>query len=274
LEKVVKERTAEVVAQKEEIAQQNEEIRSSINYASRIQSALLTPKETIDEMYDDYFILFLPRDIVSGDFYWHAQAGNRKICVVADCTGHGVPGGFMSMLGIGFLTQIMTKGSHFTAAEILNQLRDMIIESLHQTGKPGESKDGMDLALYIIDTDKGIVEFAGANNPLVLIRDNEIIQYKPDKMPIGIHVKCDTSFTNHIFEYKKGDVIYTFSDGYPDQFGGPTQRKFMIKRLKELLLEIHQKPMEEQKEILHKTLLEWEGEEDRIDDVVLMGLRL
>ena len=281
LEQIVKERTAEVVAQKEEIEhqrdkifEQNEEIKSSINYASRIQGALLTPVETINEIFNDYFILFLPRDIVSGDFYWLTQVGNRKICVIADCTGHGVPGGFMSMLGIGFLTQIVAKDQNLTASQILDQLRDMIIGTLHQTGKVGESKDGMDLALYVVDTDTGNLEFAGANNPLVMIRDNEIIQVKGDKMPIGIHMRCDTPFTNNVMEYKKGDVLYTFSDGYPDQFGGPDQRKFMIKNLKDLLLEIHQKPMEEQREILHQRLNDWQGDTPRIDDVVLMGLRL
>jgi serine phosphatase RsbU (regulator of sigma subunit) len=281
LEQIVKERTAEVVAQKEElevqrdkIFEQNEEIKSSINYASRIQNALLTPKETIDEIFNDYFILFLPRDIVSGDFYWHAQIGSRKICVISDCTGHGVPGGFMSMLGIAFLTQIMAKGDRLSASQILDQLRVMIITSLHQTGKSGESKDGMDLALYIIDTETETIEFAGANNPMVIVRDNEIIQIKGDKMPIGIHIKCDSPFTNNVMEYKKDDVIYTFSDGFADQFGGPSQRKFMIKNLKELFLEIHSKPMDLQKDILYKTLQEWQGSTPRIDDIVVMGLRL
>jgi serine phosphatase RsbU (regulator of sigma subunit) len=281
LEQVVKERTAEVVAQKEElevqrdqIFHQNEEIKSSINYASRIQSALLTPIETINDMFDDYFILFLPRDIVSGDFYWHTQVGNRKICAISDCTGHGVPGGFMSMLGIAFLTQIMAKGERFTASQILDQLRAMIISSLHQTGKTGESKDGMDIALYVIDTDTKTIEFAGANNPMVIIRNDEIIQIKGDKMPIGIHVRSDTPFTNNVMDYYEGDVIYTFSDGFPDQFGGPDLRKFMIKNLKELFLEIHKKPMEEQREILLNALLGWQGDTDRIDDIVVMGLRL
>lgn len=281
LEQIVKERTAEVVAQKEElekqrdkIFEQNEEIKSSINYASRIQNALLTPIETLNAMFDDYFILYLPRDIVSGDFYWQTRIGNRKICVVADCTGHGVPGGFMSMLGMGFLTQITTKSEKLSASQILDQLRAQIIISLHQTGKTGENKDGMDLALYIIDEDTGMLEFAGANNPLILIRDNEVIQIKGDKMPIGIHIKCDTPFTNNVMEYKKGDVLYTFSDGYVDQFGGPDLRKFMIKNLKDILLEIHKKPMEEQREFLHKTIVEWQGDTPRIDDIVLMGVRL
>lgn len=281
LEQIVRERTAEVVAQKEEIEhqrdkifEQNEEIKSSISYASRIQGAILTPVETINTIFDDYFILFLPRDIVSGDFYWLTQVGNRKICAIADCTGHGVPGGFMSMLGMGYLTQIVSKDNTLTASQFLDQLRSMIITSLHQTGKIGESKDGMDIALYIIDTSTGMLEFAGANNPLVLIRDNEVIQVKGDKMPIGIHLRSDIPFTNNVMEYKKGDVLYTFSDGYADQFGGPDLRKFMIKNLRDLMLEVHKKPMAEQREIFNTTLEEWHGDSPRIDDVVLMGLRL
>jgi serine phosphatase RsbU (regulator of sigma subunit) len=178
------------------------------------------------------------------------------------------------MLGIAFLTQIMAKCEKLTASQILDQLRAMIIASLHQTGKMGENKDGMDIALYIIDSDTKTIEFAGANNPLVLIRDNEIIQVKGDKMPIGIHIRCDKPFTNNVMDYQKGDVLYTFSDGYPDQFGGPDERKFMIKNLKEMLVDIHQKPMAEQRDILHNKLLEWQGDTSRIDDIVLMGLRI
>jgi serine phosphatase RsbU (regulator of sigma subunit) len=288
LEEIVRQRTAEVVAQKEEIElqneelesqrdkifEQNEEIKSSITYASRIQNALMPPMETIHSIFDDIFILFLPRDIVSGDFYWITQFGNRKICAAADCTGHGVPGGFMSMLGMGLLNQIISRNEKITASELLDQLRTLIITSLHQTGKSGESKDGMDISLFIVDTDKQQIEFAGANNPFILIRNDELIQYKGDKMPIGIHLRCDIPFTNVVMEYLPGDIIYTFSDGYQDQFGGPDQRKFMIKNLKELLFDIHKKPMDEQHDILHKTLHDWHGESPRIDDVVLIGVRL
>lgn len=288
LEEIVRQRTAEVVAQKEEIElqneelesqrdkifEQNEEIKSSITYASRIQNALMPPMETIHSIFDDIFILFLPRDIVSGDFYWITQFGNRKICAAADCTGHGVPGGFMSMLGMGLLNQIISRNEKITASELLDQLRTLIITSLHQTGKSGESKDGMDISLFIVDTDKQQIEFAGANNPLILIRNDELIQYKGDKMPIGIHIRCDIPFTNNVMEYLPGDIIYTFSDGYQDQFGGPDQRKFMIKNLKELLFEIHKKPMEEQHDILHKALHDWHGTSPRIDDVVLIGVKL
>ena len=281
LEHIVKERTAEVVAQKEEIevqnekiAAQNEEIKSSIHYASRIQNAILPPNEQIDKVFPESFILYLPRDIVSGDFYYITQVGNKKISVVADCTGHGVPGGFMSMLGVSFLTQIISQTENLHAATILNKLRQLVINALHQTGEIGGSKDGMDLALYIFDEQTMQVEFAGANNPLIHISNGELTHIKGDKMPIGIHLRGDTSFTNVEVEVKKGDVLYTFSDGYADQFGGGDARKFMIKNLKDLLLSIHQKPMDEQRDILEKTLLSWHGDTPRIDDVVVMGVRI
>ncbi|HPD96430.1 MAG TPA: SpoIIE family protein phosphatase, partial [Tenuifilaceae bacterium] len=281
LEQIVKERTAEVVAQKEEIedqkeqiSAQNEEITSSIQYASRIQTALLTPNEQINQMFPDNFILFLPRDIVSGDFYFFAQVGSKKLAVAADCTGHGVPGGFMSMLGVSFLTQIISEDKTLNAGEILNKLRSLVIKALHQTSEIGGSKDGMDIALYLFDEEKMTVEFAGANNPLIVIRDDEIIQVKGDKMPIGIHLKGEIPFTNNVVEVQKNDVLYTFSDGYADQFGGENGRKFMIKNLKELFLQIHTKPMDEQREILDTTLKNWHGDSPRIDDVVVIGVRI
>lgn len=281
LEQIVKERTAEVVAQKEEIevqnekiAAQNEEIKSSIQYASRIQGAILTPPDQVNRIFPDNFILYLPRDIVSGDFYYITQVGNKRISVVADCTGHGVPGGFMSMLGVSFLTQIISQTEDLSAATILNKLRHQVITALHQTGEIGGSKDGMDIALYIFDDQTMKLQFAGANNPLIHISNGELNHIKSDKMPIGIHIRGDVPFTNFELDVKKGDVIYTFSDGYADQFGGGDARKFMIKNLKDLLLEIHQKPMDEQRDILDKTLLNWHGDTPRIDDVVVMGMRV
>ncbi len=281
LEKIVKERTAEVVAQKDEIegqkekiSLQNEEIKSSIHYASRIQGAILTPNEQIDQIFDNYFILFLPRDIVSGDFYWVSKVGNKKICVVADCTGHGVPGGFMSMLGMSFINQIVNKGAWNHAGDILNQLRASIIHALHQTGEVGGSKDGMDIAIYVIDETTNTLEFSGANNPIIHIRGEVLEHIKGDKMPIGIHMRANEPFATTTIQLEPGDCIYTFSDGYADQFGGPDQRKFMIKNLKDLLLEIHKLPMDEQRDRLHKNLLDWHGDSPRIDDVVLMGVRI
>ncbi len=281
LEQIVRERTAEVVAQKEEIEQQkekiaaqNEEITSSIQYASRIQSALLTPIDQVNRIFPESFILYLPRDIVSGDFYYITQMGKSKIAVAADCTGHGVPGGFMSMLGISFITQIIGSKTDLKANEVLNELRKLVISALHQTGEIGGSKDGMDIAISIIDEETNTLQFAGANNPLILIRNNELTHIKGDKMPIGIHIRGDLSFTNNVMQIQKGDAIYTFSDGYVDQFGGADGRKFMIKHFKELLLEIHQKPMSEQKVILDETLRNWHGKSPRIDDVVVMGVRI
>ncbi len=256
------------------ITEQKKEITDSIQYASRIQSAILPPIDFVSELLDDYFILFRPRDIVSGDYYYINEANGRVIVVAADCTGHGVPGAFMSMLGIAFLNEIVNQKKQLTASTILNELRNHVIKSLHQSKESGGSQDGMDLALYIIDYENMKLEFAGANNPLIMVRDNEIIQTKGDSMPIGIHVKADQPFQNHEIELKKGDRLYTFSDGYQDQFGGPKGKKFMIKRMKNMFVEIHQKPMEEQKEILNTTIEDWMKNTAQIDDIILIGIKI
>lgn len=281
LEGIVRERTAEVVKQKDEIekqrdmiAEQNKNITDSIEYARRIQTAILPPGDYIKELFPQRFILYLPRDIVSGDFYWLTQKNNQIISVAADCTGHGVPGGFMSMLGIAFLNEIVNKNEVLHANEILNQLREQVISSLHQTGKMGEAQDGMDVSLYILDHKKRKLEFSGANNPLIIIRDKEIIEIKGDKMPIGIHYRAEEPFSNHKVDLMEGDVVYSFTDGYPDQFGGRNGKKFLSKNFKELLLKIHDKPMNKQKEILEKTLLEWQGSFERVDDILVMGVKI
>ena len=282
LEGIVRERTAEIMQQKEEIeaqrdmiAEQNKNITDSIEYAQRIQTAILPPGDYVKELLPKRFILFLPRDIVSGDFYWLTKLNKRIISVAADCTGHGVPGGFMSMLGIAFLNEIVNKSpDNVTAGEILDQLREQVIESLHQTGKTGESQDGMDISLFILDWEKKNLEFAGANNPLIIVRNQELIEIKGDKMPIGIHDRADQPFTNHVVELVDGDVIYTLSDGYQDQFGGPKGKKFMIKRLKQLLIDIHEKPMSEQRDILLKELEDWQGSFERVDDIIVMGVKI
>ena len=282
LEGIVRERTAEIMKQKEEIeaqrdkiAEQNKNITDSIEYAQRIQTAILPPGDYVRELLPQRFILFLPRDIVSGDFYWLTKKHRRIISVAADCTGHGVPGGFMSMLGIAFLNEIVNKSpDNVTAADILNQLREQVIASLHQTGKTGEAQDGMDISLFILEWEKKKLEFAGANNPLIIIRDGEIIEIKGDKMPIGIHDRADMPFTNHTLDLENEDVIYTFSDGYQDQFGGPRGKKFMIKRFKHLLIDIHKNPMSEQKDILLAKLEEWQGTFERVDDIIVMGVRI
>lgn len=261
-------------AQRDQIAQQNLEIKDSIFYAKRIQSAVLPSDAEIKRTLDEYFILFKPRDIVSGDFYWIHKNGSKKVVVAADCTGHGVPGAFMSMLGVTLLNEILNKDQIYQANLILSKLRDYIKITLGQTGKMDEAKDGMDMALVVIDEKKEELQYAGAYNPLILIRQGELLEYKGDKMPIGIQVNEKETFTNHIIKYLKGDTFYIFSDGYADQFGGERGGKFKIRPFKNLLLEIHQKPMRQQKDILEKTLVNWMGSEQQVDDILVIGVRV
>ncbi len=270
---LLEEQNIEIKQQRDQIFQQKQEITDSIQYASRIQDAIL-PSPTMLNKLQEHFILFRPRDIVSGDYYWMTMKDNMTVVAAADCTGHGVPGAFMSMLGISFMNEIVNKSDTTQANEILNQLRDNVVKSLGQTGQEGEAQDGMDLALCVIDMKGKKIQYSGAYNPLVLIRNNELTEYKPDKMPIGIHKDKKDSFTNQIIDIEIGDALYMFSDGYVDQFGGPKQKKFMSKNFKDLLLEINAKPMEEQKAILDKNLEEWMGHVDQIDDILVMGLRI
>ncbi len=286
LEQLVKERTreleeanAEIEAQRDlaekqrdQISAQKKEITDSIYYAERIQRSLLPAREKLDEWLPDHFILFKPRDIVSGDFYWASTKDSKIIITAADCTGHGVPGAFMSMLGIAFLNEIVNKYQDLRAHQILNYLRNEIIKALQQKGKEGEQKDGMDMALMIIDLDKHTLEYSGANNSLYLIRDGELMETKADKMPVAIHEKME-DFSLHEIKLKKGDALYISSDGYPDQFGGPKGKKFMAKRFKQLLQDIWDKPMGEQKDILDKSIEEWKEGYDQIDDIVVIGVR-
>jgi serine phosphatase RsbU (regulator of sigma subunit) len=180
----------------------------------------------------------------------------------------------MSMLGISFMNESVNKSDMTQPNEILNKLRENVVNSLHQTGEEGEAQDGMDLALCVINNDKSKLQYAGAYNPLYLCRNDELLEYKPDKMPIGIYKEKEDSFTNHEIDIREGDTLYMFSDGYEDQFGGPSAKKFMAKRFKELLLSIYKKPMNEQKGILDNTLEEWKGEIDQIDDILVMGFRI
>lgn len=260
-------------AQRDKIAEQKKEITDSILYAERIQRSLLPQPEKIKAAVSDSFVLFKPRDIVSGDFYWTAETDHKAIIVAADCTGHGVPGAFMSMLGISFLNEIISENKITDAAGILNRLRHQVIDALQQKGTPGEAKDGMDLALCVLDKRSAKLQFAGANNPLYYIRNGELYEIKGDKMPVAIHVKMD-SFTNHELTVSPGDVFYLFSDGYADQFGGPNGKKFKYRSLKELLVSIHQKDMNEQCEILDKQFEEWKGDNDQVDDVVIVGFSI
>lgn len=288
----IKEKEFEIINQKEEILAQRDkiekqrdiakknaqDIRASITYASRIQKALLPDKKLFEKMFPDYFILYRPKDIVSGDFYWINERNNKFYLVAADCTGHGVPGAFMSMLGITYLNEIVNspynKNGGIQANEILNILREKIKRSLKQNSKEEGTKDGMDLALCIFDFETNIMQFAGANNPVFIVRNNEIIELKGDRMPVGIYQKEKDSFTNHIFELLKNDAVYLFSDGILDQFNGVSQEKFMKKRLKEVIYDVNGMTMKEQEARFNSTINVWQGSRTQIDDMLLIGLRI
>jgi serine phosphatase RsbU (regulator of sigma subunit) len=267
-------KNAEVLKQKDIIEQKNQSITDSIQYASRIQTAVLPPISFLSDWGIDNFILYKPKDIVSGDFYWGVEKNEKIILAAGDCTGHGVPGAFMSMLGHAFLDEIISTKKPENAADILNLLRDEIINALKQKGTTGEAHDGMDISLVILDRKAGKLDYAGANNPLYLIRDGRMIQYKADRMPIGIHVTSITPFTNQSVEIKKDDYLYLFSDGYADQFGGPNGKKYMYKPFQDLLLKHHDKPMELQKEILDNTFGKWKNEREQVDDVLVIGMHI
>jgi len=256
------------------IAQQKQEITDSIVYASNIQSALLPSSEILDTLLDDYFVIYMPKNILSGDFYWSTQVDSKTIVVAADCTGHGVPGAMMSMLGISFLQEIVMNKKVVESSLILNLLREYTKKALYQTGKKQEQKDGMDISFCIIDKAQMQLDWAGAYNPLYLVRDDELIEYKADKMPIAIHINDNMPFTNHLIKLQKGDSIYLFSDGYIDQFGGVEGRKFMSKRFKDLLLSNSNKPMDEQKKIIYQTHVDWKGEREQVDDILVIGVRI
>jgi len=291
LENIVVERTREIVEQKDEIARQRDvvtyqkkEITDSIHYAERIQKAVLPESEFLRQAVSDHFILFRPKDIVSGDFYWMSRKDDKIIFSAADCTGHGVPGAFMSMLGVSFLNKIVNESGIVKPSEILNQLRSNIISALKQQGTSESTKDGMDIALCSVDIINMKLSYAGANNPLFLIRRNgdeyELDEIKGDKMPVGVHSRMD-DFTNHEIIIRKGDTIYLFSDGILDQFGGPEGRKFMKPRFRQMLLENQALPLAEQKKVFGNTITEWmnyktENREafGQIDDILLLGIRI
>jgi len=257
---------------------QKDEIISSILYAQRIQSAVLPQEAYITELLNENFILYKPKEIVSGDFYWIKQVKNYIILASADCTGHGVPAAFMSMLGISLLNEIVQRREITQANQVLNELRKQIKHSLRQTGKKEESRDGIDIALCVIDSEKNIMQYSGAHNPLYLISNNNgesiLKEFKADPMPVGLHFSSDKSFTNHEIQLEIGDIFYIFSDGFADQNGGENNCRFTNTNFKKLLLEIHDQPMYEQKEILEQILKKWMGEHPQRDDILVLGARV
>lgn len=269
--------------QKHIVEEKQKEIVDSITYAKRIQTALLTSDDYIkNNLPAEYFILFKPKDIVSGDFYWALQnapnAGNGGkglfYIATADCTGHGVPGAFMSMLNISYLNENVLERGITMPHDILNAQRAEIIKALNPPGSKEVSRDGMDCVLCAFDFDNMLLHFAAAYNPLWLLRKGELIEFKADKMPVGKYNEENLSFTLQTIALQKGDIVYTSSDGYADQFGGPKEKKFLQKQLKELLLGIQHLSMEDQKLILDKTINNWKGNQEQVDDILMIGIRV
>ncbi|PLX18164.1 MAG: hypothetical protein C0597_06430 [Marinilabiliales bacterium] len=260
--------------QTNKILKQNKDITDSIEYAKHIQIALFPDKITLQKVLKNGFCLFKPKDIVSGDFYWVGHTQNKSVIVAADCTGHGVPGAFMSIIGINFLNEIVYDELITAPNEILNELRKKIIKTMVRANRIDESKDGMDVALVTIDYANMKLEYAGAYNHLYYVHDHMLNVIKADRMPVGISEKSIASFTNHTVDIVKGDIFYLFTDGYADQFGGPQRKKFRIGNLRELLLEIHEKEMVEQKRSLFETFINWKGKEPQVDDMLAIGIKI
>ncbi len=260
--------------QTEYILRQNKDITDSIEYAKHIQVALFPDKLSLQKILRDGFCLFKPKDIVSGDFYWVAEINGKSVIVAADCTGHGVPGAFMSIIGINFLNEIVFDEHELTPAEILNRLRKKVVKTLVHSNRLEEAKDGMDISLVVIDHDNMKLQFAGAYNHLYFIRGHMLEVIKADRMPVGISAKAMQPFTNHEINIQPGDLFYMFTDGYADQFGGPMRKKFRIGNLRELLLEIHDKSIQEQKQILFESFINWKGDQPQVDDVLVLGFKI
>ncbi|MFC2137189.1 SpoIIE family protein phosphatase [Bacteroidota bacterium] len=264
----------EIDKQKKEIELFNKEITDSIKYASIIQSSALPRDEDIDEILDEYFVLYIPKHIVSGDFYWVGEKNNKTFVIAADCTGHGVPGAFMSMMGISLLNEIIHESGEKTAGEILNILRAKVVKMLKDSDTIDTGHDGMDIALCIIDKENKKIQYSGAYNPLYLVRNFELHEYKANRMPIGFSLRLDKPFKQIDIDYEPGDCIYMFSDGYSDQFGGDEGMKLRSKVFKDILAGINALPMEEQKVELIELHETWKGQFEQVDDILVVGVRL
>ncbi|MGE0078285.1 MAG: tetratricopeptide repeat protein [Bacteroidales bacterium] len=278
--------------QRDQIADQQKQITDSIRYASRIQTAVLPRAQSLNEYLCEYFVFYQPKNIVSGDFYWVTPLYDGRIAVaVADCTGHGVPGAFMSMLGITLLKELTALHKKESAGDILFRLRQLVIASLNQTGVEGESHDGMDMSLAIINKNKCEIEYAGAYLPMLIVRRTDVggfgvnlpvevqdeyslYEFKGNKMPIGFHVIGEKPFTTHQISYHPNDVFYMFSDGYTDQFGGPSNLKYMLINFKKLLLSIQSNSLNEQRQIIEQNFEDFKGSQKQVDDILVMGFKV
>ncbi|MCF6366532.1 MAG: SpoIIE family protein phosphatase [Bacteroidales bacterium] len=277
LEIKVLERTVEINKQKEELLQTNTKITDSIDYAGKIQNAMLPTMKIFERNFSDFFIINHPRDIVSGDFYWAREfVFNNEahiVTVVADCTGHGIPGALVSMLGMSLLNEIIRKENITQANQVLEELRKEIKVSLKQKGGLDDQTEGIDMVICSVNKKTNELQYAGANNPLYLIRNGKLTIFNPTINPVGIFIK-EIPFKNEQFQLQKNDILYMFSDGYVDQFNGKTGEKFKIKQFRDLLLSISEKTMKEQKQILENTFIEWKANSAQIDDILIAGIKI
>ncbi|MEZ4801024.1 MAG: SpoIIE family protein phosphatase [Flavobacteriales bacterium] len=278
MEQKVRLQTREITRQKEEVEAQKEKItalyldlQSSIDYAQRLQETILPNDANIKKMFPDSFVFFRPKATVSGDFYWFKELGGKKVFAAADCTGHGVPGAFMSLVGhnvLNTVTKVFTKPS-----QILNNANRLAVDVL-RSSEDNYMRDGMDIALCTIDYKTMTMEYSGAHNPAYIVRKGELITIESDPFSIGSYINNEREFTNHTFNLEQGDCLYVFSDGYVDQFGGPKGKKFMRKQFRQLLLDISHLPMIEQKWRLMETLDKWQGQQEQVDDILVLGIRI
>ncbi|MBI5538614.1 MAG: SpoIIE family protein phosphatase [Bacteroidia bacterium] len=268
----------EITKQKQKVEEINNEITASIVYARKIQTAILQTSKFIDKWLPENFILFKPRDIVSGDFFYIQKIQDTIFIIAADCTGHGVPGAFMSMLGVSFLNEIILKERIVKTDIILNNLRDQIKFALQQTKNNYETQDGMDISCVSLNEKNGLIQFSGANNPIWIFKESEdadssFIEIKGDRMPVGIHPNDNIPFTLNEYQLNIGDSFYLFSDGYASQFGGQKNEKLKTKKFREFITEVNKLPMCEQKEVLNKKIIEWKGKCEQTDDILVIGVK-
>ncbi len=250
------------------------QLKESLIYASRIQQAMFPTLEVLNSWIPEHFIFYRPREVVSGDFYYVSKRNENLFVAVADCTGHGVPGAFMSILGITCLNEIIMHGTYLHAGSVLNQMREHVMEALCQTGQDSDQLDGIDIALCMIDLKKGILNFAGAFNPVYIVRNKSFFEIAGDMMPVGIGAEEELSFSNHQYELDANDTLYLFSDGFVDQFGGAAGKKFKYESFRKLLVEISQLPLHQQEKSIRQTFDNWKGNHPQVDDVLVFGFRL
>lgn len=255
------------------IETQKEQIVQSITYAKRIQQAVMSNREILSNYFSDSFILFKPKDIVSGDFYWFSEIENKIVVICADCTGHGVPGALMSMLGMSYLDELVKQQKITQPKVVLEKMRAKIKLALGSTNAKLQPKDGMDMSICVFDKNHNVIKYAGANNGVFMVRSKELTEYKPTKNPVGLFIK-EIPFEEVEIEIKPNDLVYLYTDGFIDQFGGKHGTKFMKKKLKEFLIGLNPVSLKEQKQMLQDVFSEWQGDYDQIDDCTLIGLKI